>query len=127
MIPLCGEVGKEIAPRQIKKAFSSGLQSSQTVLVFEIDSPGGLVSECEKIINLVAEQKDRRSIAFVKNAYSAAAIIALTCDEIYMADGASIGAATAISIEPGSPSKGSAARVVEAPEKIKREASRRKV
>lgn len=116
VIPIQGEVGKEIAARQIERAMEAGLQSSRTILVFEIDSPGGLINECQKIVDLVAEHKDRRTIAFVKSAYSAAAIIALTCDEIYMADGASIGAATAVTIQRDQAQ--SASKMVEAPEKI---------
>jgi membrane-bound ClpP family serine protease len=119
VIPLKGEVGKQVSSQPIKDAIAAGLQDENTILILEIDSPGGLITECEKIIDLMAEQKGRRTMALIKNAYSAAAIIALTCDEIYMLDGASIGAATAVTIEKPSKSSGSSApRMVEAPEKI---------
>ncbi len=116
VIPLHGEVGKDIAARQVMQAMEAGLLSGGTILVLEIDSPGGLISESQAIIDLLAEHKDRRSIAFVKSAYSAAAVIALTCDEIYLADGASIGAATAVMIERSQAQ--SKARMVVAPEKV---------
>jgi membrane-bound serine protease (ClpP class) len=108
LIPLHGVVGKEIQAGKIHSVMMHGLTDPATVLVLDIDSPGGLVSECEKIIQLFSETSSRRSIAFIRNAYSAAAIIALTCDEIYMREGAAIGAATALAVattKPGGPVK----------------------
>jgi hypothetical protein len=95
VIPLSGVVGKEIVAGEIEKALKVGLIREDTVIVLEMDSPGGMVSECEEIVKLLGNYRDRRSIAYIKSAYSAAAIISLTCDEIYMDRDASIGAATA--------------------------------
>ena len=95
-VPLRGVVGREFTAAAIEEAFEAGLRDPATVLVLEIDSPGGLVSECEKIIELLARHEERRSIAYVVDALSAAAIISLTCDEIYMHEKATIGAALAI-------------------------------
>src|SRR2546422_561999 len=98
LIPFQGTVGRELIAQKVKEAMAAGLKNSRTVLVLEFDSPGGLISECEAILALLAEQKERRSIAFIKNAYSAAAILALACDEIYMLENSSIGSAQAILI-----------------------------
>src|SRR5438093_12466752 len=73
LIPFQGTVGRELIAQKVKEAMAAGLKNPRTVLVLEFDSPGGLISECEAILALLAEQKERRSIAFIKNAYSAAA------------------------------------------------------
>ena len=98
LIPFQGTVGRELIAQKVKEAMAVGLKNPRTVFVLEFDSPGGLISECEAILALLAEQKERRSIAFIKNAYSAAAILALACDEIYMLENSSIGSAQAILI-----------------------------
>lgn len=103
VVPLAGMVGKEITADKITEAFKIGLADPQTILVLDMDSPGGLINECEKIVSLMGEQRDRRTIAYVRSAYSAAAIITLTCDEIYMHRDASIGAATAYASTPWGP------------------------
>ena len=101
VVPLHGEVGVEIAAKPMAQAFKTGLLDPKTVLILDIDSPGGSVAECEKIIDLLAKETERRTIASVRQGYSAAAIIALLCDEIYMEKNASIGAATAIITKEG--------------------------
>ncbi len=96
VVPIEGVVGAEITAETIERAMKAGLDDEKTILVLAIDSPGGIISECEKIIDLLSEQRARRTIAYVKSALSAAAVIALACDEIYMHRDASIGAATAV-------------------------------
>lgn len=99
VIPLQGAIGKEVIASKVKEAMQAGLKDPKTILVLEVDSPGGLISECEAILNILASEKDRRSVAFVKNALSAAAILALTCDEIYMHEDSVIGDAQAITLK----------------------------
>jgi ATP-dependent protease ClpP protease subunit len=106
VVPLHGVVGKQVTARKLKEAMGEGLKDPATILVLDIDSPGGLISECEKIIALLGEEKDRRTIAFVRNAYSAAAMISIACDEIYLQELAAIGAASAIITGPATPAPG---------------------
>ena len=97
VIPIVGAIGQEVTAATMERALKTGLKDDDTVLVLDVDSPGGLVSECEKIVKLLGGHESRRSIAYVRgDALSAAAIIALTCDEIYLNPIARIGAATAI-------------------------------
>jgi len=103
VIPFKGTVGKELLASKVKEAMAAGLKDGKTVLVLDFDSPGGRISECEEILGLLAEHKGRRTIALVKNAYSAAAILALSCDEIYMLENSSIGSAQAITISAPQP------------------------
>lgn len=100
-IPIKGVIGKEVVAAKLEEALKIGLKREGTILVLSVDSPGGLVSETEKIIGLLSKHKKVRSIAYIKKALSAAAIISLTCDEIYMHKDAHIGAATAIQVQGG--------------------------
>ena len=74
------------------------------VLVVEIDSPGGSVAEAIKASGALVRLKGVRTVAFVQRgdsggAISAAALIALSCDDIYMQPGTTIGASTPYVIE----------------------------
>jgi ATP-dependent protease ClpP protease subunit len=103
VVPFKGEVGKTLVAAKVKEAMAFGLKDPKTVLVLDFDSPGGAIVECEAILELLAQQKERRTIAVVKSAYSAAAILALACDEIYMQENSSIGCAQAIVTPPQAP------------------------
>ncbi len=86
--------------RQIDRAVAEESQS----IVFQIDSPGGLLVESITLANAIAalEAKKIRTIAYVeREAISGAAIIALGCDEIYLYPDAKIGDAGPIQIRPG--------------------------
>lgn len=68
-------------------------------LLIEIDSPGGKTNLAERMCSAITNTRNCRTVAFVNGgvnggAYSAAAAVALACNEIYMAPAASIGAAT---------------------------------
>ncbi len=96
--------------RQIDRAVGGGAD----LLIFEIDSPGGLmlasINLAQKIASL--DEKKVRTVAWVpKMALSGAAIISLGCDDIFMHPTAQIGDAGPIEIRPGQP-------VERAPEKI---------
>lgn len=96
--------------RQIDRAVAEDSQ----VIVFEIDSPGGLLVASITLANAIADLETRkiRTIAYVpEQAISGAAIISLGCDEIYMRPGAKIGDAGPIEMRPGQPFE-------RAPEKI---------
>lgn len=67
------------------------------VIVLEIDSPGGLVTEIYKISDTLRELRKRhRVVAWVKKAISAAACTAMHCDEIYFQTIGALGATTMI-------------------------------
>ncbi len=73
-------------------------------ILLEIDSPGGRVDLCKRMCAAVKECKYCDVYSYInggKNggAYSAAAVLSMACDKIYMAPGTVIGAATMISID----------------------------
>ncbi len=68
------------------------------IIVFIVDSPGGLVIEGDKIHDCLKEVKKRhRLVAWIKEAISGAAFTALHCDEIYFMKLGSLGAITMFS------------------------------
>jgi len=76
--------------RQIDSAVAQNAQ----IIVFEIDSPGGLLGSSSNLANAIAalENQKIRTIAYIpSSAMSGAAIIALGCDEIVMRPDAMIG------------------------------------
>ncbi|HLQ46463.1 MAG TPA: NfeD family protein [Planctomycetaceae bacterium] len=86
--------------REIRRAKSSGVN----LILFEIDSPGGMLEPSLQIANTIADLdgKKIRTVAYVpRMALSGAAIIALGCDEIILQKHAKIGDAAPISIRPG--------------------------
>lgn len=89
------EVFESFAQRQIERAVKSGVQ----MIVFEIDSPGGMLSVCADLSQSIARLSERniKTVAYIpREAISGGAILAVGCDEIYMTAGAKIGDAIPI-------------------------------
>lgn len=90
----------------VDRSVSAAEAAHASLLVVDIETFGGRVDAAVKI-------RDRllgtpvRSVAYVNpRAISAGALIAMACDEIYMAPGGTIGAASPVSIDPTGESKG---------------------
>lgn len=74
--------------RRIERAKAAGAK----VVVIDIDSPGGLVTASLEISLYLKRQDGIRTIAFVRNkAYSGAAMVAMACNEIWMAPSSALG------------------------------------
>lgn len=102
VIPLHGEVGATILASALEKSLADAVARKATVVVLDIDSPGGLVDESLKIMKVIAHYNKRcRIVAFVEQDLSAAAIFTLSCRKIYVKQLSTIGAAT--SFIPGRP------------------------
>ena len=86
--------------RQIERA----VRDESQAIVFQIDSPGGLLLSSTMLANAIADLQSQkiRTVAYIeREAISGAAIVALGCDEIYMLPEAKIGDAGPIEIHPG--------------------------
>lgn len=80
----------------VDRSIEAATQQEADVILFDVDTFGGLVDAADKIRKSILDTPIR-TVAFIdKNAASAGALISLACDEIYMAEGASIGAATVV-------------------------------
>lgn len=91
IVPLLGQIddySRDDLIRRFDKAKALGAK----VIIVEIDSPGGLVTSSMEMSLFVKRQSDVHTIAFVKNrAISGAAMVAVACDEIWMAPETAIG------------------------------------
>lgn len=84
----------------IRRGVDEAVRNGAQAIVFEMDTPGGLLSATEGIIAVITHT-DIPIYTFVeKDAYSAGAIIALSTPHIYMAPGSVIGAATPLMMSP---------------------------
>jgi ATP-dependent protease ClpP protease subunit len=94
-IPLSGDIGVEITAKALQQALNEARRFKPQYIILIIDSNGGLIAERDKIVGILRENQDLKIIAYVRNAYSAAAVIALACPQMYIAPDAAIGAAVA--------------------------------
>lgn len=73
-------------------------------IIIEIDSPGGRTDLCKRMCATVKGITNCDTFAYINGgshggAYSAAAVLSMSCDKIYMAPGTVIGAATVITMD----------------------------
>jgi membrane-bound serine protease (ClpP class) len=97
-VPINGTIDMGL-PNYIQRALQIAQADSAKYLVFDIDTFGGRVDAATQIKDMILGS-DVETIAFInRRAISAGALISLSCDSIYMTDGATIGAATAVDAE----------------------------
>jgi membrane-bound serine protease (ClpP class) len=104
VIPIQGEINYA-TEYALRRRIARALDDKAEVIILEIDSPGGRVDVCKEMCRVMHDVSRKnpgiRTAAFVsKRAISAAAIISLSCDEIYMANGTTFGDAQIITITP---------------------------
>jgi hypothetical protein len=99
-LPIVGGIGGDITADTLKRAIEAARQTHPDYIVLVFDSPGGQISEMVKIVQVIAETKDIKLIAYVRRAFSAAAVIASACPSVYMAPDAAIGAAVPFQVGP---------------------------
>lgn len=94
-MPWEGPVGIEARHDEIKAIIAEADKYGPgQIIVLQINSPGGLVIEGDKIHETLKDVKQRhRIIAWVKEAISAAAFTSLHCDEIYFMQVGAMGSA----------------------------------
>lgn len=97
VMPLTGTVGLEFRHEDMEAmAEHADEYGPGQIIVFEIQSGGGLVTEMEQIhITLSEIRKRHRLIAWIKEAISAACATAIHCDEIYFMTEGAAGSMTA--------------------------------
>ncbi|MDR1863285.1 MAG: nodulation protein NfeD [Treponema sp.] len=107
IIPIQGDIEPSMTAfvrREVRKAQNDGAE----YIVFEIDTFGGRVDSALQITSAIMSVKKARTIAWVNNgeasmgvSWSAGALIAFSCNDIYMAPGTSMGAAAPVTAGPG--------------------------
>lgn len=83
--------------RRIDQAREDGV----TLIVLELDTPGGLASSALDICVYLKNLTDLKTVAWVRpSAYSAGSMIALACDEVVMASASQMGDCAPIIVSP---------------------------
>lgn len=89
------------AGRLVKKAMEEAKEWGATIVLMELNTFGGRVDVADEIRNTLLNADATTLVWINDNAASAGALISIACDSIYMAPGASIGAATVVSGSDG--------------------------
>jgi membrane-bound serine protease (ClpP class) len=120
IIPIQGDIEPSITAfvrREGQKALNQGAE----YIIFEIDTFGGRVDSALQITSFITSMKNTRTIAWVNSAdgsmgvsWSAGALIAMACREIYMAGGTSMGAAAPVTIGADETTEGTGEKTVSA-------------
>lgn len=101
VVRIGGTIDAGLAP-YLARALQQAEREGARAVILEIDTPGGLLSAVLQMRQAILDSPVH-TIAFVnREAFSAGALVAIAAEEIYMAPGAVIGAATPV-IGPGEP------------------------
>jgi membrane-bound serine protease (ClpP class) len=120
IIPIQGDIDQSMAifvRREARKALDAGA----AFIIFEIDTFGGRVDSALQITSFITSIKDARTIAWVHAggesmgvSWSAGALIAFSCADIYMAPGTSMGAAAPVTLAADGSAEGAGEKTVSA-------------
>lgn len=92
-------IDAEIDPRMsryVDLGLTAAKNGQYDLVVIEMDTYGGLVTDAKDIVEMLLDFEKPVYVFINKDAASAGALISIACDSIYMAPGASIGAATVV-------------------------------
>ena len=95
-------IDEMIAPpvwRTTKKAMENAEKQNADLIIIHMNTYGGMLDAADSIRTKILDSKIPVYVFIDKNAASAGALISIACDSIYMAPGASIGAATVVDQE----------------------------
>jgi len=93
------EIKAQIDPRMnryVDLALTKAEELNVDYVIIEMDTYGGAVNDADDIRTRILEFEKPVYVYINKDAASAGALISIACDSIYMAKGASIGAATVV-------------------------------
>lgn len=96
------EIKAEIDPRMnryVELALNNAKEVEADIVIIEMDTYGGAVTDAKDIVERILNFEKPVWVFINKDAASAGALISIACDSIYMAPGASIGAATVVTAE----------------------------
>lgn len=85
--------------RYVDLALTEAERSNTDIVIIEMDTYGGVLTDAKEIVDRIMHFKKPVWVFINSDAASAGALISIACDSIYMAPGASIGAATVVDAE----------------------------
>jgi membrane-bound serine protease (ClpP class) len=91
----------DITLESLKRRIDQVRQAGISLVVFDMDTPGGLASSALEICTYLKNITDLKTVAWVNpSAYSAGSMIALSCNEIVMSSASKMGDCAPIIISP---------------------------
>ncbi len=101
IIPIHTEI-TDITASSVKRRIEEARRRGATTLIFELNTPGGLVTSTFDIADQIRNLTGIKSVAWVNTtAHSGGALVAVACEEIVMARSSRIGDAQVIMGMPG--------------------------
>lgn len=108
VVPLIGGIGlgtgtadqPAVTPEGLAEALRVAKEEGAERVVLVVDSPGGRIDEMERILTLLLDPGLPPVTAYARRALSAAAVIALACDELVVSPSARLGAAVPLRFGP---------------------------
>ena len=91
VITIHGDI-TDITVDSVRRRIKEARQQNAELIVFDLDTPGGLVNSSIEIADLIRGLDDIKSVAWVNpDAYSGGSLVAVACDEIVMSRSSRIG------------------------------------
>ncbi len=91
IVTIEGEIN-DVTLTSLKRRTDDAREAGATMIILEMDTPGGLVSSALDICKYIKNLTDVKTVAWVnQDAYSAGAMISLACDEVVMASSSRLG------------------------------------
>lgn len=93
------EIKNEIDPRMtryVELGLAEATANNADIVLIEMDTYGGVLTDAKEIVDKIMHFNKPVWVFINSDAASAGALISIACDSIYMAPGASIGAATVV-------------------------------
>jgi len=106
VLPIVGAIGRDegsdtyITADAFREVLAEVQSLKPDYIVLAVKSPGGSIAEMSAIISAMEKAEGMEFIAYVVEAKSAAAVIAMACPRIYMAPHGTIGAAVPYQVGP---------------------------
>ena len=104
IIPIEGDIMPSMVTF-VRREARRALEGGADYLIFEIDTFGGRVDSALQITSFIMSIKNAKTVAWVRNtetsmgvSWSAGALIAFSCTQIYMASGTSMGAVAPVTM-----------------------------
>jgi membrane-bound serine protease (ClpP class) len=98
VVPIVGELDQAMVTLTMR-AIRVAREQQARLLVFEIDSEGGRLDLMDRLIDEIERASDLPTVAFVtQKAASAGALIAISCERLYMKPATNIGSAVPLLI-----------------------------
>lgn len=99
LIPIETEITSATA-QFVRTRIDRANREQPLALLFALDTPGGQVAAMQRIVDDILNRSEVPTLAVVRNAYSAGALIAMSAQQLAMLPGSAIGAALPIAVTP---------------------------